>query len=180
MLLFSKKKNHTSSQDYEERIMHLQLQREVSKTTIIKIRKDMQALIDCAVSADDLDRKILSLDYEEKKSMLATETEHFEDLNKLIRQLRSAALANERCRAFEQIASISDGIDTRAVLTAEDTVDIKRSMLTEELASLDNLLVHDEHGTRIPEENPEFVQLVQEATKKKNLSERSINAISAE
>jgi len=187
MQLFNRKKSNILHQEYEERIMHLQLQREISKNTILRIRSDMQELIDRATCADDLDQRILSMDYEEKKATLATETEHFEDLNKLIRQLRSAVLANERCKAFEQIASVSDCIDAHAVLTAEDTVDIWRAMMKEEFDSLDELLIHAGKKTRSIEENSEFAQLVQEAAKKKetvgndeSMSEEEIAAITNE
>jgi len=172
MQLFNRKKSNILHQEYEERIMHLQLQREISKNTILRIRSDMQELIDRATCADDLDQRILSMDYEEKKATLATETEHFEDLNKLIRQLRSAVLANERCKAFEQIASVSDCIDTYAVLKAEDTVDIRRTLMKEEFDSLDELLIQDGKKVWSIEENSEFARLVQEAAKRKKAVEQ--------
>jgi len=158
MLFMKKKSNKASAQ--REKVLELQVQREAVKKNIRLIRADMQQLVAKAVGADDLDRHILSLEYDEKKAELNTETSHFNELSKLISQLNGVAMVYERQKIFDQVANVAEKIDTQAVLEAEDMMNARRAVMQEDSDALDDVLVSSQAYATAPEVSNEFEQLV--------------------
>ena len=170
MLFMKKKTNKASAQ--REKVLELQVQREAVKKNIRLIRADMQQLVDKAAAADDLDRRILSLEYDEKKSELNTETSHFNELSKLISQLNGVAMVYERQKIFNQVANVAEEIDTQAVLEAEDMMNARRAVMQEDSDALDDVLKADRVQDNALGESAEFTKLVREVQLKKVLTPR--------
>lgn len=165
-MLFMKKKDKKAAAQ-REKVLELQVQRETVKKNIRLLRADMQALIEKAAAADDLDRRILSLEYDEKKAELTTETSHFNELSKLISQLNGVAMVYERQKIFDQVANVAEDIDTQAVLEAEDMMNARRAVLQEDSDALDDVLKAGRvQGTELGE-SAEFTRLVRDAQLKK-------------
>lgn len=163
-MLFKKK---AKDRVQREKVLELQMRREMVKKNIRLLRTDMQALIEKAAAADELDRKILSLEYDEKKAELNTETTHFNELSKLISQFNGVAMVYERQRIFDQVASAAGMIDTQEVLKADDMMRARQEMMLEESGTLDDLLKSSSILTEEPGESAEFTRLVREAKLKK-------------
>lgn len=164
-MLFMKKSNKAAAQ--REKVLELQVQRETVKKNIRLLRADMQALIEKAAAADDLDRRILSLEYDEKKAELTTETSHFNELSKLISQLNGVAMVYERQKIFDQVANVANDIDTQAVLEAEDMMNARRAVMQEESDALDDVLRGNRVAADEMGESAEFSRLVRDAQLKK-------------
>lgn len=163
--MFMKKANKKAA--HRDQVMQLQIQRDTVKKNIRRLRNEMQRLVEQAVSADDLDRRILSLEYDEKKAALGNETSHFNELSKLISQFNGVELVYERQRMFDQIATVVDAIDTQAVLRTEDMVTAQRTMLQEESEALEDMLKNSAAGADEMRESAEFTRLVRDAQLKK-------------
>lgn len=172
MMFMKKKAGKAAAQ--REKVMELQIQRETVKKSIRLLRADMQSLVEQAAGADDLDRRILSLEYDEKKAELNTETAHFNELSKLISQLNGVAMVYERQKLFDQVANVADDIDTQALLEAEDMMTARRAMMQEESAALDDVLRGSSVKTDMMGESAEFTRLVRDAQLKKAEETRSM------
>lgn len=160
--MFGRKKA-TKADIQRKKVMELQIQREEVKKHIRLLRGEMQTLVEQAAVVDDLDRKILSLEYDAKKADLNTETAHFNELSKLISQLNGVAGVYERQKIFDRVAAVAEEIDVQAVLQAEDQMAAHRAVMQEDSDALDDLLqgrsiAADELG-----ESAEFTRLVRDA-----------------
>lgn len=172
MMFMKKKAGKAAAQ--REKVTELQVQREMVKKNIRLLRTDMQSLIDQAAGADDLDRKILSLEYDEKKAELNAETVHFNELSKLISQLNGVAMVYKRQKIFDQVATVADDIDTQALLEAEDMMTARRTMMQEESDALDDVLRGSSVRTEELGESAEFTRLVRDAQLKKASAARNV------
>lgn len=125
--------------EIDERIQALRQEREKCMQHIRGLRAEMNALVERAVEADDLDQKILSLDYTAMKGSLNAETERFQDLSRLIARMQEIQAVNARGKRLEYIAAVRDGIDEAAVRREEDEIAARRAMMEEdaELNALD-------------------------------------------
>lgn len=168
--MFLKKETKASIQ--RKKGMELQLQRETVKKRIRQLRGEMQALIDQAASADDLDRQILSLEYEEKKADLNTETTHFNELSKLISRLNGVAMVYERQEIFNHVAAVAENIDVQSALEAEDQMAAHRAVMREETDALDDLLRDGNAAADGLVESAEFTRLVHDAQLRKAAAPR--------
>ena len=162
--MFFNKKHKARTQ--QAKVLELQAQREQVKKNIRLLHTDMQTLIEKASTADELDRQIYSLEYEEKKNELATETAHFNELSKLISQLNGVAMVYERQKIFNQVASVAETIDTQAVLKADDMMRAHQEVMLEESDQLDEVLKSSSMSDKLSE-SVEFTRLVNEAKLKK-------------
>lgn len=127
--------------DMDARIQALRQDREACMQRIRGLRAEMNALVERAVDADDLDQKILSLDYAAMKGSLNAETERFQDLSRLITRMQDVQAMDERGKRLEYIAAVRDGIDEAALRREEDELQARRAMMEEEAAlnALDGL-----------------------------------------
>lgn len=177
-MLFMKKKSDKAAAQ-REKALELQVQRESVKKSIRLLRADMQSLVEKAASADDLDRRILSLEYDEKKAELDAETTHFNELSKLISQLNGAAMVYERQKVFNQVAAAAENIDTQSLLEAEDTMSARRALLQEDSDTLDDVLSAGRIHTADPGESAEFTRLVRDAQLQKASAPRLDSLVGA-
>ncbi len=147
----------------ESKIDTLMTDREETRKRIRKTKDQMDKLVQCAVKADDLDRRIYSADYRTLKDQLLSEMQHFDDVGRLIRQLRNADLTRQRAAAMEKIAKISNQMDLDGLIMDEDYVSVRREMLAEDdeqyLAALEQ---NNEHND-FYKEDEEFSRLVARA-----------------
>lgn len=157
-----------------EQVMELQMQRETVKKNIRLLRNDMKTLIEKAAAADELDRKILALEYDEKKAELETETAHFNELSRLITQINGVAMVYERQRIFDQVASVAETIDTQSVLRADDMMRARKELLLEESDALDDVLKSGNVLMGGTGESEEFAQLVRAEKLKRAEVARSV------
>ena len=146
-----------------KKTLELQVQRDAVKNNIRLLRAQIQELVEKATKADDLDRRILSLEYEEKKAALNTEIAHFDELSKLISQLNGVANIYERQQLLNQVAKVSDTIDPQAVFAADDMMQARRAVMQEESDALDDVLKNSMPQQHAFAESVEFTQLVREA-----------------
>ena len=125
--------------DTDGRIHALRQEREKCMLHIRDLRTEMNALVERAVDADDLDQKILSLDYTAMRGRLNAETERFQDLSRLITRMQDIQAVNARGKRLEYIAAVRDGIDEVALRREEDEIAARRAMMEEdaELNALD-------------------------------------------
>ena len=165
-------KKETKANIQRKKGVELQLQREAVKKRIRQLRGEMQALIDQAACADDLDRQILSLEYDEKKADLHTETTHFNELSKLISRLNGVAMVYERQKVFDQVAAVAENIDVQSALEAEDQMAAHRAVMREEADALDDLLRDGNAAADGLVESAEFTRLVREAKLRKAAAPR--------
>ena len=154
------KKKSLKPRSTEEKIAFLQAQREVSKARIREIRACIHDLIAQAAEADDVDRKMLSVDFETQKGMLDAETEHFTDLNRLIFQLRGVQIVQARQDTLSDIEQAGACIDTDALIRAEDALAVRREMKQEADDRLADAFAASAVKTAGFSENEEFVRLV--------------------
>lgn len=154
------KKKNLTPKGTAEKIACLQTQREESKAKIRKIRACMQSLIAQAAEADDLDRKVLSIDYEAQKGILDVETEHFNDLNRLISQLHGVQMAQVRQDTLSDIEQAGAYIDADALIQAEDALAVRREMKQEADEQLAEAFAASAVETVSFSENEEFARLV--------------------
>ncbi len=179
-MMFMKKKE-TKADIQRKKSMELQLQREAVKKRIRLIRSEMQALVEQAASADDLDRQVLSLEYDEKKADLHTETAHFQELSKLITRLNGIAMVYERQKLFDQVATAAEDIDVQGVLRVEDQMSAHREVMREESDALDDLLLDKSAPVDELGESAEFTRLVRDAKlRKAGTPQAAAKSISAE
>lgn len=178
-MMFMKARERKANRARIKKLCEVQLLRDASKQRIRKLRAEMQCLVEQAAGADDLDRKILSLEYEEKKADLSTETGHFNDLSRLISQLHGAVMIHEKRRSFDQVAAVADTIDTQSVLHEDDLLTIRRSILEEEADALDSLLVESSASASTVVVDPGFERLVS-MEQQKNTCSIPMSPISAE
>lgn len=129
-----KKLFRSRNRKLNEKIQALRQEREVCTQRIRALRAEMDALVQRAVNADDLDQKLLSLDYSARKGSLNVETERFQDLSCLIKRMQDIQAMNTRNKRIEYIASVRDGIDEAAMRRAADEVEARRAMMEEEEA----------------------------------------------
>lgn len=161
------KKRETKADVQRKKSMELQFQREAAKKRIRLLRSEMQMLIEKAASADDLDRQVLSLEYDEKKADLNTETAHFNELSKLITRLNGIAMVYERQKLFDQVATAAEDIDVQDVLHAEDQMAAHRGVMQEESDALDDILQEHRVCADRLGESAEFARLVRDAQLRK-------------
>lgn len=121
----------SKERELDSRIQALRQERELCMQHIRTIRADMDALVEQAVDADDLDRKILSLDYTALKGQLNAESERFQDLSRLITRIQGLQAVERRGRRLEYIASVREGIDEDALRRSEDEIEARRAMIEE-------------------------------------------------
>lgn len=157
------KKKATKADIQRKKVMELQIQREEVKKHIRLLRNEMQELIERAAVADDLDRKIFSLEYDAKKADLNTETAHFNELSKLISQLNGVAMVYERQKIFDQVATVAEDIDVEAALRAENQMSAHRTVMKEDSEALDDLLRDRSVAADDLVESAEFTRLVRDA-----------------
>lgn len=162
--MFKKLFGMNKKKDTDRQIVELQNKLEDSKRKIRYINNDMKRLVQQATEADDLDKKILALDYEAKKSELATETERFQDLRGLISKLQSIQAIDENRRHLDKMTEVSDELDIRGLIRQEDEINARRSMLQEEEEAY--AAVRAERvtgGTFAAEQEDEFMRMVDAA-----------------
>ena len=120
------------NQQDENKISILVTEREETRKVIRKLKNRMDETVQKAAEADELDRKICSADYSTMKDQLLAEMQHFEDLSRLISQLRSAGLTRRRAAALEQLTAVSDTVNRDQLIANADYVAARREMLAEE------------------------------------------------
>ena len=156
--------NH-KKKDVDAQIIDLCAERESCKERIREIRAEMQRLVERAADADDLDQKILSLDFRAQKSAMAVETERFDDLSDLIVRLQNVRAVGERCQRLDYIMRIDGGIDTDSVLREQAEIQVRREMFQESNRSADmdmnSVLPGEQSG--FCELDEDFARLVQKA-----------------
>ena len=118
--------------DAEKEIYALRAQRAACVQRVRTLKEEMNRLVDSAVGADELEQKILSLDYEAKRDVLAAETQRFQDLSGLIARLQKAQAVDEGSRRLDGVAAAGSRIDTAALLREEDELRARRAMMDEE------------------------------------------------
>lgn len=154
----------------ESKIDTLMTDREETRKRIRKTKEQMDKLVQCAAKADDLDRRIYSADYRTLKDQLLAEMQHFDDVGRLIRQLRNADLTRQRAAAMEEIAKISNQMDLDGLIMDEDYVSVRREMMAEDdeqyLAAIAQNNEHNDFG----KEDEEFSRLVARAIIKDNMA----------
>ena len=146
----------------ENKIKALVSEREETRKRIRKQKDQMDGLIRKAAEADELDRRIYSADYRTTKEQFLAEMQHFEDLSRLINQLRNAGLTRERAAALEKIVAVSDAVDRDQLIANEDYVSARREMMAEEDERFRDAL-EDHEPERFDEEDAEFTRLVARA-----------------
>lgn len=161
------KSKNRSDDGIEKNITALQLQLNESKEKIRNMRAEMELLIHRATDADDLDRKILSLDYENKQRVLKVEEEHFNDLNRTIAQLQAVALVAIREKAFENVTKYGENINAQAINDKADQVAARREVMREEADDMHAILEETKPTEGLMAENEEFSKLVSEAKRAK-------------
>lgn len=164
----------------EKNIATLQQQLNESKEKIRKIRAEMELLIYQGTEADDLDRKILSLDYENKKRVLEVEEEHFNDLNRAIAQLQDVALVAIREKALENVTKYGESIDTEAMNKKADRVSARREVMHEETENMHAIIEEAKPKDGLMEENEEYSKLVSEAKRAKIKASLTANGLPVE
>lgn len=155
---FGNKKRNT-----EAKILSLQQAREESKKTIRALRIEMDNLVKQALQGDDLDKKILSLDYMDTKGKLALETERFEDLSTLIGRLQGIRSTDEKLKRLGRVTALYDHMDRKAALREKDRLAIHRSLLEEEQADYEGLYDTETSENAVFSMAPEFERLLREA-----------------
>lgn len=173
--MFFKKKNAKASAQ-REKVMELQIQRDMVKKNIRHLRGEMKELIDQAANADDLDRKILSLEYDEKKMQLDNETAHFNELSRMIIRLNSVALVHERNKATTYMSDVADTIDTDSLLKADDEMTARRKLMQDDADALDDVLNNNRMQMEEIGESAEFSRLVLEKQLKNKSESREAAA----
>ncbi len=153
----------------EKKIGQLSMRREESRKQIRKIKNEMDSLVQKAAKADDLDRKIYSADYLTLKDQFQAEMQHFNDLSRLIGQLKSAGLTHRRASALEEIVSANDRLDLNKLIAREDYMTIRRQMLQEEDELFQEVLEETKTGQDTFMEDEEFNCLVSKAKIQNNL-----------
>ena len=161
------KSKNRSNDGIEKNITALQQQLNESKEKIRNMRAEMELLIHRAADADDLDRKILSLDYENKQRVLKVEEEHFNDLNRTIAQLQDVALVAIREKALENVTKYGESIDTKAINDKADHVVARREEMKEEAEGMRAIFEETKPTDSLMAENEEFSKLVSEAKRAK-------------
>ena len=116
----------------DRKLQTLREEREQCMARIRNLRGDMDALVQRALDADDLDQKILSLDYAAMKGSLNVESERFQDLSRLITRIQDVQAMEARGRRMDFLASVRDGIDEAALRREEDEIQIRRERMEEE------------------------------------------------
>ena len=162
---FVKKQDRRS--DMEEKIIALQEQRNEAKEKIRRLRSESQLLVQQATEADDLDRKILSLDYEAKQAAIRLEEGHFADLSRMITQLQNIQAVQNREATISSAARISESIDADALIRQETELAVRRDMMREDAETLDYALAQSRPDDTGFAENEEFARLVSQAKKQK-------------
>lgn len=157
---------------HQMKISELNQRRNMVKERILKLRREINELVEKAASADDLERKILSLEYEEKKRSMTTEMEHFNDLSKLISQMNGIAITYERQKIFNQWISDVESLNASEIRMENNRMEARRMLMQEESDALDDVLQTCEYTDLTMEENREFMGLV-EAQKRRNCLEET-------
>ena len=147
----------------ENKIDILMTDREETRKRIRKTKDQMDKLVQCAAKADDLDRRIYSADYRTLKDQLLAEMQHFDDVGRLIRQLRNADLTRQRAAAMEKIAKISNQIDLDELIMDEDYVSVRRAMLAEEDEQYRTAVEQNNEHDDFYKEDEDFSRLVARA-----------------
>ena len=147
----------------EKRIDQLCRDREGVRNSIRGIQKMMDALVQKAAKSDDLDRKICSAEYQTLRDQLQAEWQQFEDLNRLIGQLKNAGMTRQRADAFEKIASINSQVDLDEMISREDSMAIRRQMMREENEEYREVLDQAYCSNSLTGEDEEFSRLVARA-----------------
>lgn len=139
-MFFSRKKRSKTTQSQQTSIMELQIMRENTKKNIKSLGRDIEDLIERGTTADTIDRKLLAIEYEEKQANLASETAHFDDICKLISQLNGVTEVRKRQDAFEHLVAVAESINTQEIIRNNDMMNVRRDMMREESAALDDVL----------------------------------------
>ena len=134
-----KKPFFSRRQSLNDNIIELTCQRDQCAERIRTLRSEMDSLVDHALTADDLEQKILSLDYEAKKLALNAEYERFSDLNQLITRYRSAQLMTNNSNGLAQVAAMGEKLDMAGLQARGDAIRIRRDMLNENAEQLWNM-----------------------------------------
>jgi len=119
-------------EDTDAKIVALQTKLEESKKRIRTLRAEMKCLEEQGVSADDLDMKILSLDYEAKKGELSSEMTHFRDLGMMISKLQDKQKLEATRKHLDTITQVTDDMDLDGLVRSADELTARRSMMDEE------------------------------------------------
>ena len=155
----------------EKKIAELQAQRQGIKDRIRKLKTEMDVIISQAAKADELDRKIYALDYEAKSNELKVENQHFNDISRLIAQMQKVLLTQEKQSVQDSVISVSNGIETEALLQEEDLMNAKRALMDESSDALEDALSDVFRDTPEMPENEEFTRLLSEAKFQKALKQ---------
>lgn len=141
--------------DTDKRISDLIAQREAAAERIRQLRTEIDALVDQAVCADDLDTKILSLDYESRKTDLAAEMERFKDITAMIARLRNVEVIESNRRRIERVTQLGETIDIETLHRKKDEIQIRRDMMREaqeDVEDMKDLLACEPDSIDIDEE----------------------------
>lgn len=147
----------------QKRIEELGKAREEVRNSIRGIRKKMDALVQKAAKSDELDRKICSADYQTLRDQLQAEWQQFEDLSRLISQLKNARLTRQRTDAFEKIISVNSRVDLDQLISREDSMAVRRQMMKEENEQFQEVLDQTQRRSSLSGEDEEFNRLVTRA-----------------
>lgn len=147
----------------EEQVKLLVADREETRKRILRIREKMEKTVQSGISADALDRKLFSSDYQILRDELQAETQHLGDVNKLISQMRSADLTRTRAEAMERMTEAAGQIDLRKMIEMEEETNIRREMMREEDEAYRELLSESGRTGADFSEDAEYARLVAEA-----------------
>jgi hypothetical protein len=147
----------------QKRIEELGKAREEVRNSIRGIQKKMDALVQKAAKSDELDRKICSADYQTLRDQLQAEWQQFEDLSRLIGQLKNARLTRQRTDAFEKIISVNSRVDLDQLISREDSMAVRRQMMKEENEQFQEVLDQTQRRSSLSGEDEEFNRLVTRA-----------------
>ena len=128
MLKFFKR----AHEDADAKIVELQTKMEESKKRIRLLRTEMKSLEEQGLNADDLDMKILSLDYEAKKGEMDSEMARFQDMSMMISKLQDKQKLDEKRKHLDTLTQVTDDMDLGKVMRDADELTIRRDMLDEE------------------------------------------------
>ncbi len=163
-VMFLNKRKTLSEKEMKARISSLQAQREETKTNIRRLWGEMQVLVNQAVGADDLDKQIYASDYIARKDAFNAENEHFQNLSRLISQLQSMLLTQEKKEVFSAVSAISNQIDLNSLMEEQDRMHIQQDMLREEDQSfLEAFRASEPSAQQATREEKEFDALVLQA-----------------
>ena len=147
----------------EERMEALENERRQMRSEIAQLREEMKKLVNEGVDADDLDRKILAVDYECLHTELQAKQEHFADLGNIITQMRTERLKEREAEMLRHMEDCYDTIDYAGIARNQDYIAACREVAREEREAMDSLARERTGSTCSPLSDIEFMREIARA-----------------